>query len=85
MRIYNTYVVILGVAFACVNVLLAFAGASDLAVYFVCNTIAYLTITLLYVHFNPRTRMALNAIGAVLFGGFLLVMALKTLDVLMRR
>ncbi len=82
MRIYNKYIVILALTSCLMNSLLAFWGQSDLGIYFVTNTLAYLIITLLYVHFNPRARMALNTISMVLFGGFMVIVAVKVIDIL---
>ena len=82
MRIYNKYIVILALTSCLMNSLLAFWGQGDLGIYFVINVVAYLIITLLYVHFNPRARMALNTISMVLFGGFMVIVALKVTEVL---
>ena len=51
-------------------------------VYFAVNIIAYLVITLLYVYINPRARRALDSIGYMLFGGFLIIVAVKVMDIL---
>ena len=82
MRIYNTYIIILALSSCLLNSLLAFWGQSNLEIYFIINIIAFLVITLLYVHFNPRAKRALNTIGAVLFGGFIVIIALKIMEML---
>ncbi|MFC2051622.1 hypothetical protein ACFLT4_02710 [Chloroflexota bacterium] len=82
MRIYNKYVISLALSACLINTLLAFWGQGDLTVYFVINIIAYLVITLLYVHLNPRASRALNTIGVVLFAGFMVTVVLKVLDIL---
>ncbi len=82
MRIYNKYIVSLVLAASIINTLLALVGQNDLRVYFVVNVIAYLVITLLYVYLNPRARTALNTIGSVLFAGFMVIVALKAIDIL---
>jgi len=61
---------------------LAFMGQDDITVYFTAMVIAHLIITLLYVRFNPRARRALNAVGVVLFAGFLGIVALKVMEIL---
>ena len=82
MRIYNKYVITLAITATLINSLLAFLGQKDLEIYFVMNVIAYLVITLLYVYLNPRARMALNSIGAVLFGGFAIIVVIKAMEFL---
>ncbi len=80
MRIYNKYIVTLAVAAGLINSLLAFIGQNDLGIYFIANVIAYLAITLLHVYFNPRARMALNTISAVLFAGFAVIVVLRIVE-----
>ena len=85
MRIYNKYIVSLALAACLINTLLAFLGQNDLGIYFVINIVAYLIITLLYVHFNPRARRALNTIGVVLFAGFVVIIVFKVMEILSGR
>ncbi len=82
MRIYNKYIISLVLASCFINVLLAFFGQNDLVIYFVINVLAYLTITLLHVYFNPRARRVLNTIALVFFGGFMVTVAIKVVEVL---
>jgi len=65
-----------------IDTLLAAGGQKNLEVYLTINIIAYLVITLLYVYLNPRARRALNTISMVLFGAFLVVVAIKVMEVL---
>ncbi len=85
MRIYNKYVVSLVLASGLINTLLAFFGQNDLGIYFTVNIIAYLVITLLYVYLNPRARRALNTVGVVLFGGFMVIVVTKVIEILSGR
>ncbi len=85
MRIYNKYVIYLALTSCLINTLLAFLGQNDLAIYFVINVIAYLFITLLYVYLNPRAKGALNVVGAVFFAGFMVIIALKVMEILSSR
>ncbi|MFC1948723.1 hypothetical protein ACFLW0_00905 [Chloroflexota bacterium] len=82
MRIYNKYVITIALVSGIINSLLALLGQSDLGIYFIINVLAYLVITLLYVHFNPRARMALNSIGVILFGGFAVIVIIKAMEFL---
>ncbi len=85
MRIYNNYVLSLAIAACSINLILAFWGQEDLEVYFTVNIISYLIITLLYVYLNPKARRALNAIGFVLFGGFMVIVTLKVVEIISGR
>ena len=82
MRIYNKYIVSLALASCLINSLLALFGQNDLEIYFTVNIVTYFAITLLYVHFNPRARKALNTVTAVFFAGFMVTLVLKSLDIL---
>lgn len=85
MRIYNKYVVFLALSACLINTLLAFFGQNDLGIYFTINIIAYLVITLLYVYLNPRARRALNTVVVVLFGGFMVIVVTKGIEILSGR
>ncbi len=82
MRIYNRYIISLVLAFGGINSILAATDQEKLDVYFTVNLIAYLVISLLYVYFNPRARRLLSTIGVVLFGGFLVIVAIKVMEIL---
>ena len=85
MRIYNKYIISLVLTSCLINALLAFFGQNDLVVYFVINVLAYLAITLLYAYLNPRARRVLNTIGIVFFGGFMVTVAIKVVEILSSR
>jgi len=85
LRIYNKYVVSLALSACLINTLLAFFGQNDLGIYFTINIIAYLVITLLYVYLNPRARRALNTVVVVLFGGFMVIVVTKGIEILSGR
>ncbi|MBN2187010.1 MAG: hypothetical protein JW732_06130 [Dehalococcoidia bacterium] len=82
MRIYNLYIVILALVLCATNILLAAFGQNSLEVYFIANIVAYLIISLLYAHLNPRAKSVLGTMTRVLFGGFLVIVALKVIEVL---
>lgn len=62
--------------------MLAFWGQNDLEIYFTVNIISYLIITLLYVYLNPKAKRALNTISFVLFGGFMVIVAMKVMQII---
>jgi len=82
LRIYNLYVVILALVLCATNILLAVFGQDSLEIYFIANIVAYLVISLLYAHLNPRARSILGTMTRVLFGGFIVIVALKVIEVL---
>jgi uncharacterized membrane protein YgdD (TMEM256/DUF423 family) len=84
MRVFNRYIISLAIAFGVVNSLLAVFGQTSVAVYLIVNAIVYLIISLLYVYLNPRARRILAAMGMVLFGGFLVFVAMRVIEVIGR-
>jgi hypothetical protein len=82
MRIFNRLLISLAVAFGLLNALLAFLGQDDISVYFIIDAIAYLVITMLYVYLNPRARGALNAVSAIVFAGFMVIVTMKVIEIL---
>ena len=82
MRIYNRYIVILLLASCLIDVLLAYAKQTDIAVYFTVSVIAYLIITVLFIYLSPRTRRTLSMVSIVFLAGFMVVVVLKVLEVL---
>jgi len=82
MKIFNNLVITLVIVFGLLNGIMAFLGQNDLSVYFIVDAIAYLIITLLYVYLNPRARGALNAVSGVIFAGFLVIVAMKVIEIL---
>ena len=84
MRAFNRYILFLVLAAFAINTTIAFVSPNDLTVFFTANVIAFLVITVLNAYLNPRARRSLSAIGIVLFGGFLAIVILKSVDVLSR-
>jgi len=82
LRIYNRYIISLVLATSLISTVLAFLAEEDIAIYFTANIIAYLVITMLYVHFNSGVRRALNSIAIVFFAGFLAIVAMKVVEIL---
>ena len=83
MRIYNRYILWLTALFMLTTVILSAYGQKRLDIYFSVYLIEYLVLTLLYVYFNPRARRVLNAVGYVLFLGFMSIVVTKVLEILL--
>jgi hypothetical protein len=84
MRIYNRYLLVLAAAFTLSTTLLAAYGQDKLDAYLTSYVIEYLVVTLLFVYLDPRTRRLLDGLGYVLFGGFLVIVLFKVLEILRR-
>lgn len=82
MRIYNRYILLLLLVSCLIDVLLAYAKQTDIAVYFTASVIAYLIITVLFIYLSPRTRQTLSMVSIVFLAGFMVVVVLKVLEVL---
>ena len=82
MRIYNQYLTTLAVVFTLVNVSMAALGQSSLDAHFTVLVLASLVVTLLFAAFSPRARRALSAISVAFFAGFLVIVALRVVDIL---
>jgi len=85
MSIYNWFIITLTLVTGFINALLAFMGQEDIQIYFIINIIAYMTVTLLYVYFNPMARRALDGVSVVFFGAFLVIVAIKVVDIISGR
>jgi len=82
VTLYNRYLVILAALFFLTTTILAAYGQDRLDAYFTAYVIEYLIITLLFVYLDPRARRLLDAAGYVLFGGFMLIVILKVVEIL---
>ena len=82
MRTYNQLIIILALALAIVNALMAWLGQSDIQFYFIADIIIYLVITILYSILNPRARNSLTVISIVFFCGLMVIVAMKVVEIL---
>ena len=82
MRVYNSFIAALALSFALITVIMAVYRVETLDAYFALYTIALLVLTSLYMFFSPRARRALNQIGIGAFGGFMVVVAIKVVEIL---
>lgn len=82
MKIYNSYIIIITLVLLLSTLVLIALGQTSLSVYYVVYILEALIITELFIHFNAKARRGLNSIGAILFGGFLLVICLEFVHML---
>lgn len=76
---------ILGIALAVIvgiDALSALLGLRDLSVYFIIDSIAFLVVTLAHVNLDTKVRSSLNAISSVMFVGFIIILALKVIQIM---
>jgi hypothetical protein len=82
LSIYNRYLIFLVLVSCLIDIFLAFVKQNDIAVYFTINVIAYLTLTMLFIFFNPKTRRILSVVSVVYLTGFMVIVALKILGIM---
>jgi len=82
VKIYNSYILIVAILFLLTTVILVATGQNSLDIYFIAYLIEALIVTELYVYFNAKARRGLNFVSAILFGGFLFIVALQVIKIL---
>ena len=82
MRIYDRYLIFLVLISCLIDIFLAFVKQNDITVYFTINVIAYLTITVLFIFFSPKTRRILSVVSVIFLAGFIVVVILKIMNIL---
>ena len=82
MKIYNNYILIVAILFLLTTVILVATGQNSLDIYYTVYIIEALIVTELYVYFNAKARRGLNLVSAILFAGFLFIVALQVIKIL---
>lgn len=72
------------IAFGAISSILAAFAQKKPDVYFTVNLIVYIMISPIFVYLNPGARRLLTTVSIVLFGGFLVIGALKVTEILSR-
>ena len=83
MKIYNSYILTTAIVLLLTTVILVATGQNSLDVYFTVYTIETLVITELNVYFNAKARRGLTSVSALLFAGFLVIVAIHVLKILL--
>ena len=83
MKIYNSYILTTAIVLLLTTVILVATGQNSLDVYFTVYTIETLVITELNVYFNAKARHGLTSVSALLFAGFLVIVAIHILKILL--
>ncbi len=82
MELASKYILSLTLAYTLTTVTLSALSENRLDLYISMYALEYFVFTLLHSPFNSRARKALDAIGFTLFAVFMLVVALKVLEIL---
>ncbi len=82
MKIYNNYILIVAILFLLTTIILVATGQNSLDIYYTVYIIEALIVTELYVYFNAKARRGLNLVSAILFAGFLFIVALQVIKIL---
>jgi hypothetical protein len=82
MRVYNSFIVALALAFTAITVVMAAYKADKLDTYYSAYTIALLVLVSLYMYFNPKARRALGAVSLLAFAGFGVIVLFKVVEIL---
>jgi len=82
MKIYNNYILIVAILFLLTTVILVATGQNSLDIYYTVYIIEALIVTELYVYFNTKARRGLNLVSAILFAGFLFIVASQVIKIL---
>ena len=82
MKIYNNYILIVAILLLLTTIILVAIGQNSLDIYYTAYIIEALIVTELYVYFNTKARRGLNFVSAMLFAGFLFIVALQALKTL---
>ena len=82
MRVYNRFIITLALAFAGVTVGMA---AYQVDSYVSAYTLTLLVVSALYATFSSQARRAVTMVGLIAFSGFMVVVALKVVEILSQR
>ncbi|MFC1978767.1 hypothetical protein ACFLVP_02150 [Chloroflexota bacterium] len=83
MKLYNRYILIMALVFSATSVIFAVAGVLNLGLCLTIYVIESLILTELFIYLNPKARRNLNRVNAVLFGLFLMLVAVEVVEILM--
>ena len=82
MKIYNSYILTVAILLLLTTIILISFGQNSLDVYYTIYILEALVVTELYVYFNAKARRGLNLVSAILFGGFLVIVSLRVIEIL---
>jgi hypothetical protein len=84
VRVYDRYLATLALLFTATTVLLAAYSQQELDLYFSLYLIEYLAATLVFDYLHPRAHRLLSFLGYFLFAGFMVIVAMKVFQILLK-
>jgi hypothetical protein len=78
------YALSLGSVAFLANGLLLLFNQRNWEVYFTVNVLIYMATTLLHTKLDSGTRTVLNVVGSLLFCGFVVVLAVRVMDIVLK-
>jgi hypothetical protein len=82
MKIYNSYILVVASLLLLTTVILVACSIASLDVYYTLYVVEALVVTELYVYFSARARRSLSFVNALLFAGFLVIVASAVVKIL---
>jgi len=82
LRVFERYLLSLSLTYSLTTVLLSFYAASTLDLYVSVYIVEYFILTLLNSPLKPQTQKVTNILGYILFAVFIVIVALKVLEIL---
>ena len=82
MKVYNNYILTVAVLLLLTTIILIGLGQNALDVYYTIYILEALIVTELYVYLNAKVRRGLNLVSIILFGGFLVIVSLRVIEIL---
>jgi|GEM_PF-579465 hypothetical protein len=82
LRVPERYLLSLAICYAVTTFTLSLYSAGTLDLYVSVFIVEYFILTLLHSPLNPKTQKVTNVVGYTLFGVFVLIVALKVLEIL---
>jgi hypothetical protein len=84
VSVYDRYLATLALLFTATTVLLAAYSQHPLDLYFSLYLIEYLAVTLVFAYLHPEARRQLSFLGCFLFAGFVVIVAMKVFQILLK-
>jgi len=82
LKVYNNYILTVAVLLLLTTIILIGLGQNALDVYYTIYILEALIVTELYVYLNAKARRGLNLVSIILFGGFLVIVSLRVIEIL---
>lgn len=82
MRTPERYLISLTLTYAFTTVALTFLNANQLDLFISVYIVEYFILTLLHAPFKPKIQKTLNLMGYLLFAVFIVIVALKVMEIL---